>query len=162
MKLFIIGLLVASSLFASVEYKAEYPQGPIADITPGSLCDRPDAYRYAEKIPYCNRDVDSSLKADIFQEYRNNGFRLDPSQRSSYKIDHLIPLCAGGSNREDNLWPQHKSVYEITDPLEPAACDAMKAGKIKQAEVVKLILAAKKDLKLVKKTVTYFLSLTEN
>ncbi len=156
MKLFIIGLILCSSLFASVEYKAEYPQGPLADLTPGSLCDRPDAYRYAERVPYCNRDVDSSLKAEIFQEYRNEGFRLDPSQRSSYKIDHLIPLCAGGSNREDNLWPQHKSVYEITDPLEPAACDAMKAGKIKQAEAVKLILAAKRDLKLVKKTVNYF------
>lgn len=156
MKLFIIGLILCSSLFASGEYKAEYPQGPLTDLTPGSLCDRPDAYRYAERVPYCNRDVDSSLKAEIFQEYRNEGFRLDPSQRSSYKIDHLIPLCAGGSNREDNLWPQHKSVYEITDPLEPAACDAMKAGKIKQAEVVKLILAAKRDLKLVKKTVNYF------
>lgn len=161
MKLFIIGLLLTSSLFASVDYKAEYPQGPDAVLTPGSLCERPDAYRYAEKIPYCNRDVDSSLKADIFQEYRNNGFRLDPSQRSSYKIDHLIPLCAGGSNQEDNLWPQHKSVYEITDPLEPAACDAMKAGKLKQAEAVKMILAAKRDLKLVKKTVSYFLSLLE-
>lgn len=159
MKLFIIGLILCSSLFASVGYKAEYPQGPLAELTPGSLCDRPDAYRYAERVPYCNRDVDSSLKAEIFQEYRNEGFRLDPSQRSSYKIDHLIPLCAGGSNREDNLWPQHKSVYEITDPLEPAACDAMKAGKIKQAEAVKLILAAKKDLKLVKKTVNYFLDL---
>ena len=158
--LFIIGLLLTSSLFASIPYKAEYPQGPDADLTPGSLCERPDAYRYAEKIPYCNRNVDSSLKADIFQEYRNEGFRLDPQQRSNYKIDHLIPLCAGGSNNENNLWPQHKSVYEITDPLEPAACDAMKAGKIKQAEVVKLILAAKKDLKLVKQTVNYFLSLT--
>lgn len=159
MKAFFFALLVSTSLFASIEYKAEYPKGPDALMTPGSLCERPDAYRYPEKIPYCNRDVDSSLKADIFQNYRNDGYKLDPKDRSSYKIDHLIPLCAGGSNNEDNLWPQHKSVYEITDPMEPAACDAMKAGKIKQAEVVKLILAAKKDLSLVKKTTEYFLSL---
>lgn len=159
MKAFFFALLVSTSLFASIEYKAEYPKGPDALLTPGSLCERPDAYRYPEKVPYCNRDVDSSLKADIFQNYRNDGYRLDPKDRSSYKIDHLIPLCAGGSNNEDNLWPQHKSVYEITDPMEPAACDAMKAGKIKQAEVVKLILAAKKDLSLVKKTTEYFLSL---
>lgn len=159
MKALFLALLVSTSLFAAIEYKAEYPKGPDALMTPGSLCERPDAYRYPEKIPYCNRDVDSSLKADIFQNYRNDGYRLDPKERSSYKIDHLIPLCAGGSNNEDNLWPQHKSVYEITDPMEPAACDAMKAGKIKQAEVVKLILAAKRDLSLVKKTTEYFLSL---
>jgi hypothetical protein len=161
MKLFILGLILSTSLFASIEYKAEYPKGPDAVLTPGSLCERPDAYRYAEKIPYCNRSVDGSLKADIFNEYRNEGYRLDPKTRSSYKIDHLIPLCAGGSNNEDNLWPQHKSVYAITDPRAPAACDAMPAGKIKQAAVVKMILAAKKDLSLVKKTVEYFQSLNQ-
>lgn len=161
MKAFFLALLVSTSLFATVEYKAEFPKGPLAELTPGSLCDRPDEYRYPERIAYCDRDVDSSLKADVFKEYRNEGFRLDPKDRQDYKIDHLIPLCAGGSNRENNLWPQHKSVYEITDPMEPAACDAMKAGKIKQSEAVKMILAAKRDLTLVKKTTEYFLSLVK-
>jgi hypothetical protein len=159
MKLLFASLLISTSLFAFPDYKAEYPKGPDAVMTPGSLCERPNEYRYPERIAYCKRDVDSSLKADIFQDYRNEGYRLDPKTRSSYKIDHLIPLCAGGSNNQDNLWPQHISVYEITDPMEPAACEAMKAGKIKQAEVVKRILAAKRNLALVEETTEYFLSL---
>ena len=63
-----------------------------------------------------------------------------------FKIDHLIPLCAGGANDEDNLWPQHKSVYNITDALEPVVCEKMAAGRLKQAEAVKLILQAKMHL----------------
>jgi hypothetical protein len=159
MKLFLILLLASTSLFANVTYKAEFPKGPLEDLTPGSLCTSPSEFRYPERIPYCKRNVDSSLKSEIFAEYRDEGFRLDPKTRSQYKIDHLIPLCAGGSNKEDNLWPQHKSVYEITDPMEPAACDALKTGRIKQSEVVRLILAAKKDLSLVEETTEYFLTI---
>lgn len=153
-------LLITSTVLASgPAIKGEYPKGPDASMTPGSLCDRPDEYRYAEKIPYCNRDVDSSLKADIFQDYRNIGWQLPANQRSSYKIDHLIPLCMGGSNQENNLWPQHVSVYQQTDLLEQVGCDKMKAGKLKQAEAIKMLLAAKRDLTLVKKTLDYFQSL---
>jgi hypothetical protein len=126
--------------------------GPLDILTPGSLCDLPDAHRYPERIAYCNRAVDTTLKDDVFKEYRLAGFRLNPRHRSQYKIDHLIPLCAGGSNRENNLWPQHMSIFERTDGLESLGCTKLKAGKIKQAALVKLILAAKKDLKLVTKT----------
>lgn len=159
MKFLFLALCISLNVFAEVKYKGEFPTGPDADLTPGSLCDRPDAYRYSERIPYCNRNVDSSLKADIFQEYRLNGYRLDPKKRQDYKIDHLIPLCAGGSNREDNLWPQHKTVYELTDALESVGCEKMKAGALKQAEFIKRLLAAKKDLSLVDETLEYLNSL---
>jgi hypothetical protein len=149
MKLFILGLLVTLNAFGINSYKAEFPIGPDKELTPGSLCDRPDAYRYPERIPYCNRDVDSSLKNDVFKEYREDGFKLDPKDRQNYKIDHLIPLCAGGSNNENNLWPQHVSIYTQTDPLEGVGCEKLKQGLIKQAELIKLILSAKKDLGLV-------------
>jgi hypothetical protein len=66
--------------------------------------------------------------------------------RGDFKIDHLIPLCAGGANSEENLWPQHKSVYAITDPLEPIVCQKMQDGKLLQADAVKLILQAKMHL----------------
>lgn len=145
----ILGLLITISSFAGSTFKAEFPTGPESTLTPGSLCDRPDAYRYPERIPYCNRDVDSSLKNDVFREYRDDGYRLNPKDRQKYKIDHLIPLCAGGSNEEDNLWPQHVSIYTLTDPLEGVGCDKLKEGLIKQTELIKLILSAKKDLNLV-------------
>jgi len=145
----ILGLLITLSAFAGSSFKAEFPIGPESTLTPGSLCDRPDAYRYPERIPYCNRDVDSSLKNDVFREYRDDGYKLNPKDRQKYKIDHLIPLCAGGSNNEDNLWPQHVSIYTQTDPLEGIGCEKLKEGLIKQAELIKLILSAKKDLNLV-------------
>ena len=152
MKFLFLALFVSGPIFAFTTYKAEFPKGPVAEMTPGSFCDRPDEYRYEERIPYCERDVDSSLKKDIFNEYRLNGYRLNPNERSSYKIDHLIPLCAGGSNYENNLWPQHKSVYDLTDPLETIGCEKLKEGRIKQARLVKMILDAKKNLGLVRET----------
>ena len=66
-------------------------------------------------------------------------------QRMAFKIDHLIPLCLGGSNNQNNLWPQHKTIYENTDPLEPFLCQVLSAGKIKQAEAVKILLEIKKS-----------------
>ncbi|MBC7537554.1 MAG: hypothetical protein H7281_01940 [Bacteriovorax sp.] len=66
--------------------------------------------------------------------------------RKDFKIDHLIPLCAGGANSTENLWPQHKTVYEITDPLKPVLCQKMQAGKLLQVDAVKLIIQAKMNL----------------
>src|SRR5688572_28997380 len=90
-----------------------YPKNPDPKLTPGSLCDVPSSYRYPEQIPYCERDVNSYFKEIIFSNYRRElGYRLN-GERSTFKIDHFIPLCAGGSNREDNLWPQHVSVSKV-------------------------------------------------
>ena len=66
--------------------------------------------------------------------------------RMKFKIDHFIPLCMGGSNDKSNLWPQHESVYKITDPLEPAMCNKMAEGKLLQAEAIDLIKYAKQHL----------------
>ncbi len=159
MKMALLLIVIVNTVIAGPVFKGEYPKGPEATLTPGSKCVRPDEYRYPEKIPYCSRNVDSSLKADVFQEYRNNGWRLDPKTRSSYKIDHLIPLCAGGSNHEDNLWPQHVSVYTQTDMLESVGCEKLSQAKIKQADLIQRILAAKKNLSLVKDTLSYLQAL---
>jgi hypothetical protein len=135
--------LATSFTFAG---RSEFPKGPEATLTPGSLCDRPTEYRYPERIAYCKRDVSSEQKQNIFQDYRNIGYNLDPRSRSSYKIDHYIPLCAGGSNHDDNLWPQHLSVYNITDPLEALGCEKLKEGKITQKDLIALIKKVKNDL----------------
>lgn len=140
--------LIALSLSAYADdQSSKFPQGPDAHITPGSLCETPDSFRYPERIKYCSRAVDGDRKVQIIRTYDSQlGFAIQQMPRSDFKIDHLIPLCAGGSNQNDNLWPQHKSVYAVTDPFEPALCDLMAAGKLKQSEVVDLVLDLKHDL----------------
>jgi hypothetical protein len=123
-----------------------FPTHPHTDVTPGSLCERASELRYPEHIKYCNRDVDGSLKAQLFVMYDQKfGYETRSMERMDFKIDHLIPLCMGGSNKSDNLWPQHESIYQHTDPLEPFLCETLAAGKIKQAEAVQIILTVKQS-----------------
>ncbi len=141
---FINALLISTSLFA---FGQNFPTGPNLQITPGKLCDRPSGYRYAEHIAYCERDVTYETKESLIRDYDQRlGYHIQLMSRGEFKIDHLIPLCAGGSNDVVNLWPQHKSVYEITDPVEPLVCQRMLEGKLKQADAVRLILQAKTNL----------------
>ena len=129
---------------------ANYPQGPNAELTPGKLCDKPTTYRYPEHVAYCDRAVDRDTKVELIKTYDQQlGFHIESMDRNDFKIDHYIPLCAGGSNDVINLWPQHKSIYTITDPVEPAICNAMAAGKLSQADAVTLVMKAKNDLSLV-------------
>lgn len=125
-----------------------FPQGPDLRITPGKLCDKPVSYRYPERIAYCDRDVDYEAKEFLILRYDDNfGYSIQYMSRADFKIDHFIPLCAGGSNDLENLWPQHKSIYQLTDPIEPILCEKMAQGKLSQANAVKLIMAAKTNLK---------------
>lgn len=143
-------------IFSTTLMAAEFPKTPDLAVTPGSLCHSPDQYRYPERIPYCKRDVSSDTKKDVFAEYRRLGFTLNiKNNRDDYKIDHFIPLCAGGSNDESNLWPQHKSVFELTDPLESVGCEKLKDGKIKQAKLIEMIKAAKTNLAQVPNTLKF-------
>lgn len=139
-------LLVVTNISFAQSSMGEFPKGPNARLTPGELCDRPARYRYPENIAYCDRDVTVDQKEQIFANYRANGYRLNTSDRSSYKIDHYIPLCAGGSNNNENLWPQHISIGTQTDDLEKLGCDKMAQGKLTQAKFVLLIKKVKNDL----------------
>lgn len=124
-----------------------FPQGPRAETTPGSVCTAGRVYRYPEHVLYCDRNVDSGLKNDIIKEYdQKYGYAIRSMPRGQFKIDHYIPLCAGGSNNADNLWPQHESVYKITDPLEPLVCEKMSVGKLSQTDAIAFVREAKNDL----------------
>lgn len=127
---------------------ADYPFAPDARLTNGALCTTPSEYRYPEQIPYCERDVATATKNDIFVAYRRLGYILPSGSRKDYKIDHYIPLCMGGSNQTTNLWPQHITLYTKTDPLEKAICDKMKAGRMEQSAGVRMIKAVKNNLRL--------------
>lgn len=137
-------------------YAQDFPYGPQASTTPGKLCDHPTAVRYPEKIAYCEREVDYQTKEILIAEYDTKfGYKIKSFPREDFKIDHLIPLCMGGSNDITNLWPQHKSVYIVTDPLEPLLCAKMAQGRLKQVDAVKLILEAKNDMNNVARIMKY-------
>ncbi|MEZ0393295.1 MAG: hypothetical protein ACAH59_13835 [Pseudobdellovibrionaceae bacterium] len=124
-----------------------FPTAPNESLTPGELCKDAASFRYPEKIPYCNRVVDPNLKADIIDNYDEIlHFRIHTMPRNKFKIDHYIPLCMGGSNSSKNLWPQHESVYQVTDMLEEKLCEKMAEGVLLQKEAVELIKRAKQHL----------------
>lgn len=132
-----------------------FPHGPRSERTPGSVCQTGNTFRYPEKIRYCERHVEPALKYEIIRAYdREFGYSIHLMPRVKFKIDHYIPLCAGGSNQADNLWPQHESVYKITDPLEQLVCEKMAAGVLKQADAIALIREAKNNLAIVEVIIT--------
>jgi hypothetical protein len=121
-----------------------FPTCPDLQLTPGSLCSEKKVKRYPEGVYYCSRDVDRSTKQSVIENYdRVLGFDVGTMDRGEFKIDHFIPLCAGGSNATSNLWPQHRSIYELTDPLEGEVCTHMQLGLLKQTEVIDIIRKAK-------------------
>ena len=141
---------LAFLFFAQVGFsfdQREFPVGPDAEMTPGVVCTTPTEKRYAEQIDYCARNVSSGLKNSIIAKYDHKlGFHIEQMKRGDFKIDHFIPLSIGGANDEGNLWPQHKSVYGITDPIELKLSQLMVAGKIKQADAIRAIKEVKLDL----------------
>lgn len=124
-----------------------FPVMPEDVVTKGSLCKTGNTKRYPEGILYCERNVSTNTKKNIIKEYDEMfGYSIGSMNRQDFKIDHLIPLCAGGSNDKSNLWPQHKSVFTITDPLEFCICQKMAAGRLKQKDAIQIILHAKTHL----------------
>ena len=142
-------LIVCTYLFsATVSFAGQFPTAPDAALTPGALCTHPDQTRYAENIAYCDRAVDSSEKWDIITKYMKKfDFVIDHSNRADFKIDHYIPLCMGGANSDENLWPQHKSVFILSDPLEVVLCQKLADGQMTQQEAVEKIKQGKQNYK---------------
>lgn len=138
-------LSVASYALDVGPYKI--PEGPHPQMTPGSLCANSTTYRYPEHIKYCDRSVSTGTKNRIIQQYDQKlGFDIEKLPRGDFKIDHFIPLSIGGANDISNLWPQHKSIYAYSDPLEADVFTLISAGKIKQAEAVSIIKECKLNL----------------
>ena len=142
----IFSIPLVMTLSVSVWAASIYPENPDARLTPGSYCTQAEEHRYPEKIAYCKRHVSTGAKWAVIEKYNEQGFRIENSDRSQFKIDHFIPLGAGGSNKADNLWPQHQTVYEITDPLEGLACEKMAQGRLLQKRAIELIMRAKTHL----------------
>ena len=68
--------------------------------------------------------VNAAKRDEILRRYG-----LPPGIHPDYEIDHLVPLCLGGSDDPSNLWPQPRRSIEMTwnteakDRLERLMCD---------------------------------------
>jgi len=158
MKSLLLVLVLAFSQFAVSS--DQYPVGPNPTTTPGDVCANSGVKRYPEQIDYCERNVSSDLKKELIKTYDEKfGYQIEQLNRQDFKIDHFIPLSIGGSNSEKNLWPQHKSVYTVTDPLELVLSQKISAGRIKQAEAIRVIKEGKLNLGRVPDLMQYVNSL---
>lgn len=119
-----------------------YPLTPNPEITTGDFCRVGESdyrgRRYPEKIPYCERNVSSSEKREIYETYS-----IPQNCRRRFIIDHFIPLSVGGSNDPENLWPQHVYLRDLTNDVEHAVFAAVKEGRMTQAEAVARVKFAK-------------------
>lgn len=142
----LLTLTSLNPLLGSVSKPDMFPETPNEKLTPGDICEKPDSFRYPERIKYCERDVSKERKAAIFVSYDTElGFHTRELNRMDFKIDHYIPLCMGGSNDSENLWPQHKTIYQQTDPIEPVLCELMASGRIVQAKAISIIRHVKQN-----------------
>ena len=139
-KALVLVLLFSSTLLASLEF----PAIPDDEQTWGTLCTTSDRdfkeYRYREQIPYCKRRVSSSRKRKIYENYG-----VPSDCRSQYTIDHYIPLSIGGTNKDNNLWPEHKLVKALRAQLELETFEDLRDGIISQDEAVTLIIQEKQN-----------------
>ncbi len=123
-----------------------FPLIPDPEMTYGDLCDTRDRdfqnYRYGQRIAYCKRNVSKRQKERIYDEYG-----IPQKCRRRYTIDHFIPLSIGGSNADENLWPEHVKVKSTRPDLEEDVFEALRDGEITQKDAVEIIVKEKTSVK---------------
>ncbi len=146
-KLLAVLALSLSSTAALSFDKDWFPKGPDARLTPGSYCQGQQPTDRTGRPLTCERNVDTDDKWAVIRDYNQRlGYNINQSNRGQFKIDHLVPLCFGGSNEHNNLWPQHQSIYVITDKLEDMGCQKLRSGRVGQAKLIKMLVEVKNDL----------------
>ena len=115
---------------------ASAPAGA-CDVRPDkNLTGGPASIRTKERLAACQHAGEN--RGHMTGERRDEVLRrygLPPGTHPDYEIDHLIPLCLGGSDDPSNLWPQPRRRIEATwnaeakDRLERKVCDLTCAGQ---------------------------------
>jgi hypothetical protein len=117
-------------------------RGPLPDprCTPGAY------FKNADRAHICKpgytktvRNVSAALKQRVYAEYA-----ITQHSRSSYEVDHLVPLELGGSNSITNLFPEAaapKPGFHEKDRLEntthDAVCSRARALRATQRSIAK-------------------------
>ena len=122
-----IATLVAILATASV---GAFEVLPDKNLTGGSVRtgDRAAACGHAKES---RGPVRAARRDEILRRYG-----LPPGTHPDYEIDHLIPLCLGGSDARSNLWPQSRRSMEKTwnaeakDRLERLMCNMVCDGQV--------------------------------
>jgi hypothetical protein len=109
---------------------------PEPQLTPGRICNAQDPdfekYDYEEGIARCKRNVSVGDKQRVATNYGG----IPRKDWPNYEFDHLIPLCAGGTNNETNIWPQPIDEAKDKDLLENQVCLKMRNGELLQHEAI--------------------------
>lgn len=100
---------------------------PNRSITPGDVAERNTSVvcqigeaRRERNVPYRIRD----------RVYLAYGIPRG-ARKGLYRIDHLIPLELGGSNRPSNLWPQSYADSKLKDRVESELHEAVCDGSMR-------------------------------
>jgi hypothetical protein len=113
---------------------------PDPSKTPGTLCKATDPnfaeFRYAERIPICNRNVPVTERDAIGMSYG-----IPQADFANYEFDHYIPLSIGGSDAPENLWPQPHGEALRKDTVEQQVFDGINNSTMTQAQAIALIRA---------------------
>jgi len=117
--------------------------GILATAPVGAFEVRPDKNLTGGSVRTGDRDAAcghaKEHRSPMFSARRDEILRrygLPPGTHPDYEIDHLIPLCLGGSDDPSNLWPQPRRSIEQTwnaeakDRLERLLCDMVCDGQI--------------------------------
>jgi hypothetical protein len=105
---------------------------PNPNLTGGSV--RIDGHDLSTTCGHAKEHRSSSrhqLRDEILMRYG-----LPPGTHPDYEIDHLVPLCLGGSDDQSNLWAQPRRSIEPTwnaeakDRLERFMCDMVCNGQL--------------------------------
>lgn len=127
-----LSLLAPSSALAQAPQIAEIlPIVPDPILTPGvvattdqaDICGVVGGLRYTER----HRFTTQSMKDGTFSKYQIVKGGRD------FEVDHRVPICAGGADVKENLWPQlgwlHPS-YHDKDRLEDQICRLICKGSV--------------------------------
>jgi hypothetical protein len=105
---------------------------PNPNLTGGSVrIDGHDANAACGQSKAHRGSMSHARRDEILAEYG-----LPPGDHPDYEIDHLIPLCVGGSDDPSNLWPEPRRSIEpiwnaeAKDRLERRMCEMVCAGQL--------------------------------
>jgi hypothetical protein len=115
--------VLATVGFARLSFPDDAQIRPDDLLTPGAIAstDFADVCGIIDGLTYSKRHrrTSSELKRDVYETYH-----VDRAGRN-FEIDHRVPLCLGGADVRENLWPQpgyeHPS-YQEKDALEEEIC----------------------------------------